>query len=344
MKALALVAPRRVEVNEMPDPPDPGAGEVLVRLRSVGICGSDMHYYSEGLCAGTDALYPSVLGHEPSGEVLAVGPGVESVCTGTRVAVEPALRCGRCEPCLTGRLNLCEKCVFLGGVQAPGLLREYAVVPASNVVPFPDVMSFSDAAVVEPLAVMLHAISLAKLRMGETVAVMGAGPIGLLGVAVARLAGAARIIVADRIPYRLTLAKQFGADEAVDITKQSVRDAVLDLTHGKGAHVVLDGAGKPDSIDAGIRCLRLGGRLVIVGIPSEQKVGIDLWRAMNKEATIIVQKRSNGNDHDAIDLLSRGLIPTETFVSHRFPLERGDQAFETVAAYADGVVKAVVEL
>ncbi len=343
MKALTLVAPRRVEVNELPDPPDPRAGEVLVRLRSVGICGSDMHYYSEGFCAGTDALYPSVLGHEPAGEVLAVGPGVESVRQGARVAVEPALRCGRCEPCLTGHLNLCEKCVFLGGVQAPGLLREYAVVPAQNVLPFPDGMSFPDASVVEPLAVMLHAVSLAKLRVGETVAVMGAGPIGLLGAAVARLAGAARVIVADRIPYRLALARKFGADEVVDITKNSVRDAVLDMTHGKGAHVVLDGAGKPDSIDASIRCLRLAGRLVIVGIPSEQKVGMDLWRAMNREATIIIQKRSNGNDHDAIDLLSRGLIATDSFVSHRFPMSQGDKAFETVAEYADGVVKAVVE-
>jgi len=124
----------------MPDPPEPGPGEVTVRVRAVGICGSDMHYYLEGSCAGYPAKFPCVLGHEPAGEVAAVGAGVENLRTGARVAIEPALTCGRCEYCRAGRYNLCESVVFMGGVQTHGLLREWATIPAANAVPIPDAL------------------------------------------------------------------------------------------------------------------------------------------------------------------------------------------------------------
>ena len=140
MQSVQLVAERRVEVRPMPDPPEPGPGEVTVRVRAVGICGSDMHYYLEGSCAGYPAKFPCVLGHEPAGEVAAVGAGVENLRTGARVAIEPALTCGRCEYCRAGRYNLCESVVFMGGVQTHGLLREWATIPAANAVPIPDAL------------------------------------------------------------------------------------------------------------------------------------------------------------------------------------------------------------
>ena len=223
-------------------------------------------------------------------------------------------------------------------------MREYAVVPAHNVLPLPKDISFADATVIEPLAVLLHSVELARFEMTETVLVMGAGPIGVLGVAVAKLAGASRIIVADRVEHRLKAALEMGADAAVHIDRESVRDAVMDLTGGLGVHVAFDAAGKPDSINTALSCLRFGGRLVIIGIPSEQFVGVDLWQAMHHEISIHVQKRSNANDHEALDMLRRGQIDTARFVSHRFPLERGNKAFETIAEYSDGVIKAVVEL
>ena len=190
MKSLQLVAPQTIEAREMEDPPDPGPSEVLVRVRAVGLCGSDMHFYSEGSLAGSDAVYPCVLGHEPAGEIVDVGAGVENLSAGMRVAVEPTVSCGVCEGCRSGRHNLCDASVFMGGLQVPGLLREYAVVPSRNVAVIPDGMSYTDATVVEPLAVLLHTLELVKLQLGEAVAVMGAGPIGLLAVAVAKLAGA----------------------------------------------------------------------------------------------------------------------------------------------------------
>ncbi len=344
MQSAQLVAQRTIELRDMPDPPDPGPGEVTVRVRAVGICGSDMHYYLEGGCAGYPAQYPSVLGHEPAGEVIAVGAGVEGLAEGARVAIEPAITCGRCEFCRAGRHNLCENVVFMGGVQTPGLLREYATIPAVNAVAIPAGMGYAVATVVEPLAVILHALELTHLEAGETVAVMGAGPIGLLAAAVARMAGAGRVIVADRIGPRLALAREMGADLAVDITRESVVEAILDSTGGKGAHLIIDAAGKPDSLNPALRAVRAGGRVVLIGIPSDTITGVDLHAAMHREAAIYTLKRSNHNHHAAIQLIESGKIPAGKLVTHRFPLSRADSAFSTIAGYADGVAKAVVEM
>ncbi|HYM12765.1 MAG TPA: alcohol dehydrogenase catalytic domain-containing protein [Bryobacterales bacterium] len=344
MQSVQLVARERVELRAMPDPPDPGPGEVTVRVRAVGLCGSDMHFYKEGGCAGYPALYPSVLGHEPAGEVIAVGPGVEDLRAGARVAIEPAITCGACEFCRAGRHNLCEQVVFMGGLQVPGLLRELATIPARNATAIPDSIGYAAATVIEPLAVILHAFELTRIEAGETVAVMGAGPIGLLAAAVARIAGAGRVIVADRIAYRLALAREMGADAVVDIAREKPAEAILDLTGGRGAHLILDAAGKPDSINPALASVRPGGRVLLIGIPSEAMTGLDLHAAMNREAALLTLKRSNRNDHAALGLIESGRVAAEKLVTHRFPLDRAGRAFQTVAEYADGVAKAVIEL
>ncbi len=341
MKALQLVAPRRLEMGELPDPPDPGPDEVLVRLRSTGVCGSDMHFFSEGGIAGYPADYPRVLCHEPGGEALAVGRGVTDLPVGAKVAVEPAIVREECEFSRKGHPNKARHGSFLGG-DVPGALREYALIPRRNLLAMPAGMTFADASFVEPLAVLLHSMELAELRLGESVAVMGAGPIGLLAAAVSKLAGASTVIVADRIEHRLKRAVELGADAAVNIDRDSPVDAVMDLTK-LGAHVVFDAAGKPDSIRSALGCLRPGGRMVLIGIPSASPVPVDFWRAMAVEATIKVQRRSNGNDHDALELMRRGAVRSDSIISHRFPLEKGQEAFETMEAYRDGVIKPLIE-
>lgn len=344
MRALQLVAPREMEVQTVADPPDPGPGEVAVRLRACGVCGSDMHYYLEGCTAGTPAVYPQILGHEPAGEIAAIGPGVERFKEGDRVAVEPALICGRCVFCRTGRRNLCENLRFMGGVQLPGLLREYAVVPVENVLRLPAEMDFATAAMIEPVAVLLHSLNLAQLRFGETVAVMGAGPIGLLALLVSKLAGASTVVVADKVPHRLKKALDLGADLAVDVSRESVSDAVKDLTGGRGAHVIFDAAGKAASLNASLHALRPGGRIVVIGIPSERETPLEFWQGLQQEATIIVQKRNNANDHDALELIESGRLDPRVIVSHNFSLANGAAAFETMGAYADGVIKPLIEM
>lgn len=341
MKALQLVAPQKLEMGVLPDPPDPGPGEVLVRLRSTGVCGSDMHVFSEGGIGGIEAEYPSVLCHEPGGEVVECGPGVTDLPAGAKVAVEPFVVRKECEFTRTGRQNLALLHEFMGK-DFPGALREYAVMPRRNLIEIPQAMTFADAAFIEPLAVLLHTYELAGLRMGETVAVVGTGPIGLIAVAVARISGASAIVAADRIVHRLERAKALGATAVVDITSASPVDAVMDLT-ACGAHVVVDAAGTAESINTSLACLRPGGRMVLVGIPSAASVPVPFWTALDREARIYVQKRSNGNDHDALDLIRRGVINTDDIISHRFSMEQGQEAFDMMAAYREGIIKPLIE-
>ena len=341
MYALQLVAPGRLEMGTLPDPTDPGPGEVLVRLRACGVCGSDIHTFSEGAIAGFDAVYPCVLGHEPAGEVVDAGPGVTDLPPGARVAVEPFVIRSECEFTRSGRQNLALDNEFMGK-DFPGSLRQYAVMPRRNLLRVSDSMPFADAAFIEPLAVLLHSFELTDLRMGETVAVIGTGPIGLVAVAVAKLAGASVVVAADRIDHRLRRAKQLGASVTVNVDRDSPVDAVMDMT-GSGAHVVVDAAGKAASINQSIACLRPGGRMVVIGIPSERIIGVDFWTALDREARIHVQKRSNGNDHQALEMLERGEIDSSVIMSHRFPLENGQEAFETMAEYRDGIIKPLIE-
>lgn len=323
-------------------PPDPGPGEVLVRLRAVGICGSDMHWYKEGGIGSFTATYPQVLGHEPAGEVAAVGKGVTDLRVGQRVAVEPAITCGHCEFCMTGHHNNCANSIFMGSPQEPGLFREYAVMPVHNAVAVPDSMSFVEVTILEPLSVILHIMEMAPVRLGDTVAVMGAGPIGLLTAMVARLAGASRIFLADRVGHRVKLAKELGFD-CVHTAEASMTDAVMDQTRGRGVDICFDAAAAPDTYQACINGARFGGRVVLIGIPSEKAPHFDVHTAMHKELNIQTVKRSNHNIHAAIDLMKAGRIGSH-IVTHLYPLEKTPLAFETLAEYADGVCKAVIEL
>lgn len=341
MNSIQLVSPRRLESREMPMPPDPAAGEVLVRLRAVGICGSDMHWYKEGGIGSSLAIYPQVLGHEPAGEVVAVGKGVAGIRVGQRVAVEPAITCGHCEFCRSGHHNNCITSIFMGSPQMPGLFRDYAVMPERNVVPIPDSMSFAAATILEPLAVILHILELVDIRLGDTVAVMGAGPVGLLTASVARVAGASRIFIADRIPHRLRMAREMGFDCAIEIGK--FQQAVMDETRGRGVDIVLDAAAALETINMAIAIARLGGRVVLIGIPSEADLNIDIHTAMAKELNIQTVKRSNHNAHGALELMESGRIGDQ-IVTHRLPLEKTPEAFEILAEYAGGVGKVVIEI
>lgn len=344
MKSVQLVAPRTLEPRVMPMPPDPGAGQVLVKVRAVGICGSDMHWYQEGGIGAFRSVYPQILGHEPAGEVVAVGAGVTGITPGQKVVIEPATTCGHCEYCLSGHHNNCLASQFMGSPQLPGLFREYALLPLENAVPIPASLGFTEATLVEPLAVMLHVLELTEIRLGDTVAVMGAGPVGLLMSSVARLAGASRIFIADKLPHRLRIAREMGAaDFSLDVNADHVSQAILDHTGGRGVDLVFDCAAARETLNIGLAVARVGGRVILIGIPSESNMPVDLHMAMHKELNIQTIKRSNHNTHAAIELMESGRISTR-LVTHHFSLDQTPRAFETLAAYADGVGKVMIDI
>ncbi len=342
MRAIELTSPGKLEPKEHPMPADPGPGEVLVRLRAVGLCGSDMHWYLEGGIGALRAVYPMVLGHEPAGEIVAVGRGVTGRAAGQKVSIEPTISCGHCEYCLRGRHNNCVQGFFMGGPHAPGFFREYALVPARNTDLVPDSMSFVQAALIEPVAVIVNVLELVKIVAGDTVGVLGAGSIGLLCVAMARLAGASRIFAADRVPHRLRLARAMGADATVHTPREKLFETVMDATAARGVDVVLEASGAPEMINAGIAICRPSGRCALIGIPSASVVAVDMVAAMSKELDLQTIKRSNHKGAAAIELLRAGRIP-EALLTHRLPLEKTPEAFQMLADYSDGVGKIVIE-
>jgi L-iditol 2-dehydrogenase len=339
MKAVQLVAHRRMEMVEMPEERDPAAGEVTVRLHACGICGSDLHWWGEGGVGARRAVYPCVLGHEPAGEIVAVGHGVETHRVGDRVAVEPALTCGACEFCRSGRHNLCTAVVFLSSNGAPGLYRDYATIPAANADLIPAEFSYGKATLIEPLSVIAHVYEMAPVPVGGTVAIAGAGPIGLLAAAVAKAQGAARVMMADRVAHRRALARRMGADEAVETERFA--EAVTDATGGRGADLVIDAAAKQETLQAAFAVARRGASLVLVGIPSERNMRVDLHAAMAKEIRLQTIFRANHGSAQAIEWLRSGAVP-DVLLTHTMPLERTQEAFEMLEGYEDGAGKVVM--
>ncbi len=341
MRSIQLLAPLVLEEREMPQPPDPGFGEVTIRIRAVGVCGSDLHWYQDGRIGEYPAAYPQVLGHEPAGEIIAIGPGVHDFATGDHVVIEPSITCGHCEHCLKGFHNNCVRSVFMGGPAAPGMFREYATIPAANCTAVPNTMPFATATLVEPLAVMAHMLELIHIHAGDTVVVTGAGPIGMLCAATARTAGASRVFIADRLAYRLKLALGMGADCAIDTTAQPLIQTVMDATNGRGADIVIEAAGSPEMVNAAIRIARLGGTVMLIGILSELYPKIDVHTAMMKELRLQTLKRSNHRAAEALKLLPR--IST-SLITHTLPLEGTPKAFDMLTHYTDGVGKAVIQI
>lgn len=343
MRSVPLVAPRRLEMVEAPLPEGPRAGELLLRMRAVGLCGSDLHWWAEGRIHSTPARYPQILGHEPVGEVLAVGAGVDNFRVGDLVSVEPSLTCGHCEFCIAGRHNLCVHARFQGGPEAPGFLRDYAVIPAHNADRVPAGLNVHQATLIEPLAVWVHVYELEPVRLGDTVAVLGAGSIGLLGIAMAKQAGAEMVLACDRVPHRLELARSMGADEAALAGERDFRELVMDRTRGRGVDVVFDAAGAPETIALGLHCVRPGGSFVLIGIPEPLEFAVDLHAALAKELRIQAIRRSNHKGAQAAALLASGRISTG-LITHCLPLERAQEGFEMLYSYSGGIGKLVFDM
>jgi len=342
--AAQLFGVRNLRVCELAPPPDPGPGEVQVRVAAVGICGSDLHYYLEGGMGDTGCTFPMILGHEPTGRVLRTGAGVSGLEAGELAALEPALYCGQCEFCLTGRHNVCKRIRFLSNPGEPGFFREIVNLPAGNLLVLPPGISAEEGTLHEPLAVALNAMKFAAIRPGESAAVFGAGPIGLLAIAMARLCGAGRIYAVDRVPARLDLARRMGADCAIDFSAVEPDEAIRKETGQRGVDAAFEAAGKPESINQCLRVARNAGRVVLIGIPGSVTVPLEFHDMRRKELALFNVRRQNHNSHTAIDLLGRQRLPLGEIVTHARPLTAIDAVFRMLEHYQDGVGKAVIKL
>jgi len=341
MRAAELIAPLTFRLIDMPIA-DPGPGEVQVRVEAVGICGSDLHAYAEGAVGSTPNVYPMVLGHEPAGTIAKVGSGVTGLAPGDRGALEPALYCYHCEFCLRGLHNVCANLRFLSTPPDPGFFRELINLPVANFLPVPADISFDQATLVEPLAVALHSLSLASIRPAETVAVIGAGPIGLLTIAALRAAKAGRIWAVEPVAHRRELARTMGADVALEPAE--AEDEILRGTGQRGVDYAIDCASKEDTTSQAIRVTCNAGRVALTGIHSLPFVPMDGSAMRRKQLTIINVRRSNHEEHEALELLQAHPAWFAPLLTHAREMEQIAEAFAIASQYQDGVGKMIVRV
>jgi L-iditol 2-dehydrogenase len=316
MLAARLVAPGKVEVVDEPVPV-PGPGESLVRVSAVGLCGSDLHWWEEGAIGDAVLRRPLVLGHEVAGVVTA-GP-----LEGRRVVVEPAVPDGTCERCREGNRNLCPNVLFAGHGTTDGGLREYMAWPSELLYPVPDGMSSSAVALLEPLGVALHAFDLGHVRFGASVGVVGCGPIGLMLVQVARAAGAARVVAVEPLPHRATEAERSGASSVL---------GPAGPMEGADLDVVFEVAGNDAAVAESMALVRAGGRVVLVGIPGDDRTSFPASLARRKGLTIVMSRRMKDAYPRAVGLVERKVVDLERLVSSTFPLSEAAAGFSAAAA------------
>ena len=339
MRAAELIAPLTFRLIDMPIG-NPGPGEVQVRIESVGVCGSDIHAYTEGAVGSMPNIYPMLLGHEPAGSIVKAGPGVTGLAPGDRGALEPALYCYHCEFCLSGHHNVCANIRFLSNPTHPGFFRELINLPVANFRAIPNTMSFDAAALAEPLAIAIHSLRVASIRLGETVAVLGAGPIGLMTIAALRASGAGRIWAVEPLPHRRELARGLGAD--VVLEPGDAVEEILRETGQRGVDCAIDCAAGEHTTSQAIQMARNAGRVALTGIHSIPYVPMDGSSMRRKELTIFNVRRSNHETREALDLLREHADWFVPILTHTRQLDSIDDAFAIASQYRDGVGKMIV--
>ncbi len=343
MKSCQLVSPKKLEVVEIPMPLAAN-GEVIVRMKAVGVCGSDIHYWHDGRIGSTVCRYPQRLGHEPCG-VVEEAPSDSRFKAGDRVVIEPGRSCMTCEHCLAGRHNICPNVVFLGGPGTDGASQEFLAVSEHQLELLPDTLYYEEGALLEPLGVGYHAVALAGLRPAETVGIFGCGAVGLCTLVMAKAVGCGTVFVTDTVDARLKMAvEQFGADHMINVNHTDALTYINDHTHGRGLDCTFDAAGKQESITHTFEAARIGGRALIIGIPEEPQLTFNPHTMRRKELAVWNVRRSNKALAPCIDLASRGVVKIKPMATHGFSLEELEKGFQISHDYSHGVVRAMLRL
>ena len=352
MKAVKWYGPRDLRVADV-EKPEPAPGDALVRVESVGVCGSDLHLYEDGRIGETVVTDPLILGHEFAGTVEAVGPEADAGLVGRRVAVEPGIPCGTCEWCRMGRYNVCQDLFFPGLPPHDGVLCEYVAMDADFCFPVPASrpaadgrlgMSAAAAAMIEPVAVAIHTVELARVKPGETAAILGLGPIGLLTAQVAKLSGIRYVYGTDLADYRLAAGERCGVDYAINADTHDTVETILRETGGRGVDVAFDTARSSDTPALACHVVRPAGRCVFTGISGAETDPLPVSVARRKELTVRWCRRFRHDFPRAIALVAAGKIDVDGLITHSFPLERAAEAFELVSHMRDDVLKVTIDL
>jgi L-iditol 2-dehydrogenase len=343
MKAMMLTGIRQMEMREIPQPAIVKPNDVLIKMSVVGVCGSDIHYYTQGQIGSQVVEYPFTVGHEGAGIVVETGSDVKRVRPGDAIAIEPAMPCWECDQCLAGRHHTCRKLRFLGCPgQAEGCLMEYIVMPEESCFPLSGGLIADHGSISEPLAIGVYAVKKSGGVKGLDAGILGFGPIGMSVMLAARAEGAKSFTVTDKIQPRLALALKEGATAIFNPLKEDFTSMVSEY-HPLGLDVVFECCGQQEAFDQAIDVLKPGGRLVVVGIPEFDNWSMNVERTRRKEISLQFIRRQVDCVETALDLMESGKISINNMVTHRFPFTRTKEAFDLVAEYADGVMKAMVD-
>ncbi|WP_298241767.1 alcohol dehydrogenase catalytic domain-containing protein [uncultured Bradyrhizobium sp.] len=337
MRAAVLQDIRDIRVLDIPEPRPLADDELIIRVKAVGVCGSDLHSYLEGGTTGPTQVRPFVLGHEFSGVLTPDSARKAGFSADALVAVDPSIPCGHCEWCHRGHTNLCPNVKFLGYAPHNGAMAEFVCVPKSAVHVVPESIDPAGAAILETLGVAIHAMDLARPRLQETVAVLGCGPVGLLLVQLARLAGSGKIIAIDPVEQRTALACDLGADVACRSYAE-----VADATDGRGVDLVIEATDSSHGFEHAARCARIGGRVVLVGIPENNQYILSGAESRRKGLSIKFSRRMPEVYPRAIALAQSGQVKLAPLATHSFSLDQTPAAFEQQVARRDGIIKAII--
>lgn len=338
MKAIQVVRPSKIEIIEKDTPRIERGDEVLIRVRMVGICGSDMHII-HGM--SPVATYPRVIGHEMVGEVAEVGPDVKHLVIGDKVVMEPIEWCGSCYACKSGRKNVCTQ-LQVYGVHKDGAYQEYIVLPERIVHKVDSRLELHEAVLVEPFTIGAQANWRGDVRAGDVVFIMGAGPIGLCALQVAKIKGAT-CIISDLSDDKLAYAKSLGADYVLNPLKDSINLEMGRITGGVGPNVTIDAVCTVNTFEQAVEMTSVAGRVVVLGF-SDTPSSIAQLHITKKELTVVGSRLQSNKFSEVIDWFNKGTIQVDSFVTHRFALEDIHQAIELIETHPNEVRKVVLEV
>jgi L-iditol 2-dehydrogenase len=343
MKAMMLTGIRAMEMKEIPEPELINSNDVKIRMSVLGICGSDIHYYTQGKIGSQKVRYPFTVGHEGAGVVVEVGSAVKKVRPGDKIAIEPAMPCWECDQCLSGRHHTCRNLKFLGCPgQAEGCLSEYIVMPETSCFPLTGKLTPDNGSISEPMAIGVYAVRKSGGVKGINIGILGFGPIGMSVMLASKAQAVGNIYVTDLIDQRLAIAGMEGAVLTANPDKENAIEKFR-KREPLGFDVVFECCGKQEAFDQAVELLKPGGKLVVVGIPEFDFWSMNVELTRRKEISLQFIRRQVDCVEETLELMKNGTISITNMVTHRYPFSKTKEAFDLVAGYKDGVMKAMID-